>query len=328
MVCVLFLKKNFYFPLHSISSLSLSLSLSLSISLSLFFSFFFFPYTVFCIFHFPYCFLHSLFLHFFVFSFLVSFFLSINRFFFLSMFLYFIYTSFYTSFYTPFYTPLYTLSVHRLLLYPNPFLTSPPTLLHTLLSTYLPSIFLSPSRYPYIHPFSYPSFHTPIYPYPSFPFPLSLLPFPSPLFFSFLPSIPPFPLPSPLLLTSIPPTINLPPFQQYTYLPTYQVTRKQTLKTKPGKSQVNIRIPPCVANGEYLLRVEHIALHSASAVGGAQLYLSCAQISVSSGSGVIRTPGLVSFPGAYKATDPGIKFNLYYPVPTSYINPGPAVATC
>lgn len=89
-----------------------------------------------------------------------------------------------------------------------------------------------------------------------------------------------------------------------------------------------MRIPPCVANGEYLLRIEHIALHSASAPGGAQLYLSCAQISVTGGTGTIRTPGLVSFPGAYRSNDPGIMYQLYWPAPTSYINPGPAVATC
>lgn len=96
----------------------------------------------------------------------------------------------------------------------------------------------------------------------------------------------------------------------------------------PGKSQVSVRIPQCVQDGEYLLRVEHIALHSASALNGAQLYLSCAQLNISGGSGSIKTGNLVSFPGAYSATDPGILFNPYYPVPTRYINPGPAVATC
>ncbi|KAK4442824.1 putative endo-beta-1,4-glucanase D [Podospora aff. communis PSN243] len=95
-----------------------------------------------------------------------------------------------------------------------------------------------------------------------------------------------------------------------------------------NKQSVDIPIPRCVENGEYLLRVEHIALHSASAPGGAQLYLSCAQINISGGTGGIRTPGLVSFPGAYRASDPGIQFNLYWPAPTRYINPGPAVATC
>jgi hypothetical protein len=77
-----------------------------------------------------------------------------------------------------------------------------------------------------------------------------------------------------------------------------------------------------------LLRAEHIALHGAGSVGGAQLYISCAQISVSGGSGTINTGSLVSFPGAYSPTDPGILFQLYWPTPTSYVNPGPAVAKC
>lgn len=38
------------------------------------------------------------------------------------------------------------------------------------------------------------------------------------------------------------------------------------------------------------------------------------------------TPGpLVAFPGAYTGREPGILINLYYPVPTSYTMPGPAV---
>ena len=35
-------------------------------------------------------------------------------------------------------------------------------------------------------------------------------------------------------------------------------------------------IPTSVPSGEYLLRVEHIALHSAAGLNGAQLYMSCA----------------------------------------------------
>lgn len=87
-------------------------------------------------------------------------------------------------------------------------------------------------------------------------------------------------------------------------------------------------IPKCLADGEYLLRAEHIGLHSASAVGGAQLYISCAQISVSGGSGTYAPKNEVAFPGAYPATDPGLVINIYYPIPTSYTPPGPAAETC
>ncbi|KAK3305586.1 glycoside hydrolase [Chaetomium strumarium] len=95
-----------------------------------------------------------------------------------------------------------------------------------------------------------------------------------------------------------------------------------------GKTEVSVQIPKCVANGDYLLRAEHIALHSAGSAGGAQFYLSCAQLTVTGGTGTLNTGSLVSFPGAYKATDPGILFQLYWPIPTSYTNPGPAPVKC
>ncbi|KAF2641663.1 fungal cellulose binding domain-containing protein [Massarina eburnea CBS 473.64] len=93
-----------------------------------------------------------------------------------------------------------------------------------------------------------------------------------------------------------------------------------------GKSSVTVSIPKSIPSGEYLFRVEHIALHSASSAGGAQFYISCAQVKVTGGGN--GSPGpLVAFPGAYKATDPGIMLNIYYPVPTSYTPPGPKVWT-
>ncbi len=56
--------------------------------------------------------------------------------------------------------------------------------------------------------------------------------------------------------------------------------------------------------------IEHVALHSASQAGGAQFYISCAQLTVTGGGS--KTPtNLVSFPGAYKATDPGLVVNIY-----------------
>lgn len=54
-------------------------------------------------------------------------------------------------------------------------------------------------------------------------------------------------------------------------------------------------------------------MHSASAAGGAQFYISCGQINVTGGGS--GNPGpLVAFPGAYKATDPGLMINIYYPI--------------
>ena len=87
-------------------------------------------------------------------------------------------------------------------------------------------------------------------------------------------------------------------------------------------------IPKCLADGDYLLRAEHIGLHSAGSAGGAQFYISCAQLHVSGGSGTYSPKSLVEFPGAYDPKDPGIMINIYYPVPKTYTPPGPAVETC
>nr|QDV60868.1 LPMO9D [Malbranchea cinnamomea] len=89
----------------------------------------------------------------------------------------------------------------------------------------------------------------------------------------------------------------------------------------------DIPIPPCLADGQYLLRAEIIALHGASQPGGAQLYMECAQIGVVGGSGTAN-PSTVAFPGAYKADDPGITVNIYWPPLEEYIIPGPDPFTC
>ncbi|RYP08181.1 hypothetical protein DL765_008881 [Monosporascus sp. GIB2] len=69
-------------------------------------------------------------------------------------------------------------------------------------------------------------------------------------------------------------------------------------------------IPPCVAPGDYLMRVELLALHSAYAAGGAQFYMECAQIRVT-GSGTNKGSSFVSFPDAYSANDPGLVISIY-----------------
>ncbi|KAK1590463.1 family 61 glycosyl hydrolase [Colletotrichum navitas] len=92
-------------------------------------------------------------------------------------------------------------------------------------------------------------------------------------------------------------------------------------------------LPSCVAPGDYLLRVEIIALHGASVQGEAQFYMGCAQIRVT-GSGTNAGSNFVSFPGAYSASHPGILVGIYDSSgkPTNggraYSIPGPAVITC
>lgn len=79
---------------------------------------------------------------------------------------------------------------------------------------------------------------------------------------------------------------------------------------------------PNVAPGRYLLRAEIIALHQGNRQGGAQFYMECVQVEVAGGSGAPLPPG-VSFPGAYKADDPGVLFDVYNSF-SSYPIPGPA----
>ncbi|KAF8158210.1 glycoside hydrolase family 61 protein I [Crassisporium funariophilum] len=92
-----------------------------------------------------------------------------------------------------------------------------------------------------------------------------------------------------------------------------------------NKGKVTFSIPSCIAAGQYLLRVELIALHAASSYPGAQIYMECAQINITGGGST--SPATVSFPGAYKGTDPGITVNIYSGA-KSYTIPGPSVFSC
>ncbi|OTB20206.1 glycoside hydrolase family 61 protein [Daldinia sp. EC12] len=115
-------------------------------------------------------------------------------------------------------------------------------------------------------------------------------------------------------------------FKVYQDLPS--VSGGQYTWPSNGKSQVSFTIPQCLAEGDYLFRIEHVALHSASAAGGAQFYISCAQVHVAGGSGSAQPKDLVSFPGAYKATDPGLMINIYNNGGKAYQPAGPSVFTC
>ncbi|PVF94638.1 glycoside hydrolase [Serendipita vermifera] len=78
-----------------------------------------------------------------------------------------------------------------------------------------------------------------------------------------------------------------------------------------NKGKVSFQVPSCIPAGDYLLRVELIALHPASSYPGAQFYMECAQLRI--GGGGSASPATVSFPGAYKGSDPGITINIYNP---------------
>ncbi|TFK98047.1 glycoside hydrolase [Pterulicium gracile] len=98
----------------------------------------------------------------------------------------------------------------------------------------------------------------------------------------------------------------------------------KVISNKAGK--YTFTMPKCVPSGQYLMRHEIIALHGGASYPGSQFYMGCAQINVTGGGSA--SPATVSFPGAYKGSDPGITYPLYWPTPSSYTIPGPAVLKC
>ncbi|KAJ6531376.1 glycoside hydrolase family 61 protein [Mycena vulgaris] len=90
----------------------------------------------------------------------------------------------------------------------------------------------------------------------------------------------------------------------------------------------NVTLPTNIKPGAYLIRHEIIALHLATVKGGAEFYPSCSQIRVGgSGTGAPMDDELVSLPGAYSDTDPGILVpNVFDSPPAAYTFPGPPIA--
>ena len=76
-------------------------------------------------------------------------------------------------------------------------------------------------------------------------------------------------------------------------------------------TQITFTIPPSIPNGDYLIRVEDIALHVAQSPGGAQFYISCAQVTVQGGSGSGKPGPLVAIPGVYTGNEPGILISTF-----------------
>lgn len=80
-------------------------------------------------------------------------------------------------------------------------------------------------------------------------------------------------------------------------------------------------IPSSIAPGNYVLRHEIIALHSADKPQGAQNYPQCINLQVT-GSGT-KTPAGIPATKFYTPTDPGILLSIYYPTLQNYTIPGP-----
>lgn len=85
-----------------------------------------------------------------------------------------------------------------------------------------------------------------------------------------------------------------------------------------------VQIPADLAAGNYVLRHEIIALHSAGSADGAQNYPQCFNLAVS-GTGSVQPSGVLGT-ALYQETDPGILYNLYTAV-EDYTMPGPAEYT-
>ncbi|KAG8806619.1 hypothetical protein FRC17_004898, partial [Serendipita sp. 399] len=102
------------------------------------------------------------------------------------------------------------------------------------------------------------------------------------------------------------------------------------LTTGPEAS-VSITLPENLPAGEYLLRHELIAMQLGMSPGGAEFYPSCTQIRLSAPTrtGATLPSGnlVVSFPGAYSDTDPGILTPNIYEPNLNYVFPGPQVIT-
>jgi hypothetical protein len=83
-----------------------------------------------------------------------------------------------------------------------------------------------------------------------------------------------------------------------------------------------VQIPSNIAPGNYVLRHEIIALHSANQANGAQNYPQCFNLQIT-GSGT-ETPAGTLGTALYKADDAGILANIYTS-PVTYEIPGPAL---
>ncbi|KAJ4298112.1 hypothetical protein N0V90_006011 [Kalmusia sp. IMI 367209] len=87
----------------------------------------------------------------------------------------------------------------------------------------------------------------------------------------------------------------------------------------------DVTIPSCIPAGEYLLRIEQLAIHNPYPGGIPQFYISCAQVKVTGGGS--KSFSGVSIPGHVKVTDPGYTANIYNNF-NNYTVPGPAVSKC
>ncbi|KAM0540301.1 hypothetical protein ACHAPJ_013621 [Fusarium lateritium] len=90
-----------------------------------------------------------------------------------------------------------------------------------------------------------------------------------------------------------------------------------------NKNRIDFSIPSEVTSGQYLVRIEHLALHRPS---GTEFYFNCAHVEVQNSGNGQKPTDVVRIPGVYDSKTEGLSPN--YSIcngATSYPMPGPAV---
>ena len=91
-----------------------------------------------------------------------------------------------------------------------------------------------------------------------------------------------------------------------------------------NNNSYTVTVPSSIESGNYVMRHEIIALHSAGETNGAQNYPQCINLKVTGGGS--DSPSGTLGTALYKNTDAGIKINIYESM-SSYTMPGPALYT-
>ncbi|KAK9323909.1 glycosyl hydrolase family 61-domain-containing protein [Lipomyces orientalis] len=93
-----------------------------------------------------------------------------------------------------------------------------------------------------------------------------------------------------------------------------------------------ISLPDYLPAGDYIIRGEIIALHNASYIDGAQIYVNCVHIKIEESAETATTIDVstipkVAFPGYYTYDTPGLHLNIWWPPPVGYPEVGPPIYT-
>jgi hypothetical protein len=97
--------------------------------------------------------------------------------------------------------------------------------------------------------------------------------------------------------------------------------------TWPMAQSYTFKLPTCLPDGEYLLRISQLGIHNPWPGGVPQFYTSCAQVKVTGGTNTGNFKANLKIPGAFSQSDSGYTANIYNGL-TSYTVPGGPVSTC